>query len=234
MPIPAKSNTVGKKKIGIEEILDVNNPETEIYRDIFRYSGLKLLSHDTDDKKKEIKENTKNSLDTVFRIRELTNWLLENHGPFKSDYNLPYNRSTQAHSKNTQVNNKIKYLIQLGLIVEEKKKVKSYRNPNLETHEYDLTIPGFMLTLKLYLDDLTEGTPKYKQLLRMLLEQSIHSIPEGQKDLNNFYYNFIKNLLEKCLNSQTQILIKFVDLASVYLNDFYSLRYHFNNYISTN
>ena len=236
------TNKNSEKKITIGEIVDTENNETAIYRDIFIFLAPRvknLLSNFEEIMKQEhtfdkiipAVDDNKYS-ESSFRIRELVNWLLENHRPFIDKFKgEKINMSNRAHSKTPYVEYKINKLIELNLLV-AKDKVESKRNKNLTTNTYDITPNGVLIVLTLDLPNYYKGSDEYKKTLKYLLDEWLGFIPEGYKAIHNYYYHFIVEIFNNCIENYDDILLHFFSLVQNYYNivaiNFSELRYMTN------
>ncbi len=241
------TNHKNEIKISIYDIVNIQNNDTIIYRDIFRFmlpNIKKLLSEFVEKEKTEqdasfsisglLKTEYNIESNTSFKIRELINWLRENNRELKEGFRLSHqNKSNYAHSKSPYVTYRIEKLIELGLLVAKKEKVESERNKALLTDIYDITSNGVIVALTLDLHSLDRRSNEYKKLLKFLLKEWLSHIPQGYRDYNNYQYYFIEEILENCIENHDDILFYFFriiqEYPSVFQADFYDLRFNLNN-----
>jgi len=244
-----KKNTNHKNeiKISINDILNIQNNDTIVYRDIFRFmlpNIKKLLSEFIEKEESEpvgslsfeglLGTEYNIESNTSFRIRELINWLRDNNRELKEEFHLShYTKSNFAQAKTPYITNRIEKLVELGLLVKEKEKVESDRNRALLTDIYDITGNGVIVALTLDLHRLDRRSNENNKLLKFLLKEWLSHIPKGYKDFSNYQYYFIESLLENCIEKYDDTLLYFFSLIqgypSVFRTDFSELRFNLNN-----
>ncbi len=229
MPKENNTNKLMDKKITIPGILNKGNPNTQIYRDIFRFITLK--SKENFENKSDPRKYFSNS---EFRVRELINWLLENNREMRKEFwGAKQSMSYKAHSKTPYVTTRLEVLDELDLI-KVAKKAPSLRNKS-ETEVYELSHYGVLIALMLDFEGLIKGTSEYRTALSSLFELWITYIPPGNKDYNNINYHFLVKLLKKCIGKYDDLLLCFLkfirERTPNLVFNFSDLRYKTNNVI---
>lgn len=250
MPISKKNtNKNSERKITIGEILDTENNETDICRQIFKFLTPQIKQLLTDFNEIENQHYELNNWEdfnklfstsdkkedsvTSFRIRDLANWLVENHRPFIDQFEgSKITKANRAHTKTTYITNKVNKLVELGLLVIKRNKVESKRNKNLKTDICDITSKGVLIALTLDLPNYHKNSDEYKKTLKYLLEEWLGFIPAGYKDIHNYNYHFIVEIFNNCIENYDDILLHFFSLAQKHHNivaiNFSELRYMTN------
>lgn len=244
------SNQKSQKNITISEIMNTENGETTIPRDILRFITPKikdLLQNFSVIESKVPQLNELSDIDKMFkavvddgesissfRVRELVNWLMVNNRDFIYEFQgSPINKSGRSHKKTPYVVARINKLVELDLLLLKKNKVQSRRNAEIKTYVYDVTSKGAIIALTLDLKNYDKSSDEYKKILKVLLNEWLNFVPIGYKDPYNYYYHFIENVLEECLTKHEDIVLFFIDTIREYHNsydiNFSELRHRINN-----
>ena len=193
------------QKVSISEIMDENNSDTEILRDIFRWFLLRYYNielktsinrenHSIQEFVKLMEEYSNKLMETSqFRYTQLINWLIDNHRPFIEEYRgskIP--RNYRTHSKRSYVKQRLQNLEELG-IIKTIGKVESRKNKT-QTDLYSLTIYGLVTTF----------TYVYGRHYRTELTTKVNSRGQVVTD-NEKIYEFEKTALER----QRRLLVDF-------------------------
>jgi hypothetical protein len=149
-------------EIPIEAILEGDDNDASLYRDIMRWSLFRdvmqsdrmvalsqrigKLESEAEQRRifREACESEENSDLFSFRFTELGKWLLNNHQPFLKEYagsHLP--KSYRLHAKRNYIQSRLDTLVRANLIVKDGM-VKSEKN-NTDTPKYSFTVGGEFL-----------------------------------------------------------------------------------------
>jgi len=224
MPIGKKiTNKNLEKKVTIEEILDNQNEETIIYRDIFNFLTPDILkSLSTEDKESESENNMieEPEWNTSFRVRELANWVVDNNRKIKEEFKgSRINRSNQAHSKTAYITHKLNRLVDLSLLVRIQK-IESRKNRKLVTDIFDITRNGVIIALTLEIEKHSNKSDQYGKILKFLYKEWKTFVPDGYRDHHNIEYYLIEEILDECLISNQNILLDFIKLIRKHSNGY--------------
>ena len=211
------SNYKNNQRITIADILDERTDDHEIrlYRDILRffepYLEQKFLNIENDnDRARQIDR---------FKIRELVNWLLDNNDDLKMEFSdSKVNKAYRAHKITPRIRYRIEKLVELELLVLIDK-VTSERNREL-TELYGITRNGILIASTLYYSELPKGSEDYKKILKFLLEKWLSFLPKPYKDLFNYYYSYLKDILEECVEKYYDIPQNFINMINEYPHGF--------------
>jgi len=182
------------EKVTIQKILEGEDNDARLYRDIMRYHLYKfrildkaLLQRIEDIESEDVEEIVKVVVEEAkgpdskffsllsFRFTELGNWLLEKHLPFINEYagsHLP--KSYRLHAKRNYIQSRIDDLIKLRLI-QKIGTVKSEKNKTINTPTYSFTIAGKFLGYLIEARNKNKRATKEEEDLHLLATNSLFS-----------------------------------------------------------
>lgn len=191
----------------------IEDKDAEIYRDILRWA---------------IKEGPQME---GFRLRELTNWLIDNHKPFVQEYagsNIP--KSYRAHSKGTFVRDRIELLNLCGEMVHFKGVAKSQKN-NSDTPIYEFTDDAILLA---WIIQTRHGNPTQREFaLDKVKEFVVNHIYNKDHSFSQFLLKYLEVMeargqLQEAMTSLVETIIeKWHHGDMTETNDFYEILEHY-------
>lgn len=217
--------TISEKRLKPEElnvdtsdIVYPRNKETDIYRDIFKFLLQDVKNWVLQQNQSEVKK-----IDTSFKMRELVNWLLENNYEFIKRYaGSKETKSYRAHTNTPVVAKRVDKLVELRLLEKSSVKVESLRNKELETYLYDVTNIGKMVTLTTGIQNKTinQYSAEGGIILKFLLDEWLHYLPANYRSPENYYYNFLTEMMTNCIGKYEDIITNFIDLFQEHYNGY--------------
>ena len=85
-----QSRSTRELNVNTSDIVYHQTKETEIYRDIFRFLYPKVRTW-------ILKKDNMEKVDNYFRVREVVNWLLDNHREFREKYASSKENKSNSH-----------------------------------------------------------------------------------------------------------------------------------------
>jgi hypothetical protein len=235
-----KSNTKLKKKkvLTIEQILEFREDNKEydeedkielrLYRDIIEFfinlDGEKSVKQEDrsvkldelDEKPSVIYEIDEIRFREVFRSRALCNWLLSHNRDLILEFaDSRIAKTYRAHTIDARISKRIEKLVNLGLVMVDDDKVDSERGKS-KTHQYIVSRNGMVVASLLNLQKLTKDSTRYKKNLQFILNRFMEFIPHTYRKPDNYYYYFLKEILQNCFNQHQDILFYFFNLMLQY------------------
>ncbi|MDN5867418.1 MAG: hypothetical protein L0H55_08460, partial [Candidatus Nitrosocosmicus sp.] len=209
--------------------------EIRLFRDILRFIITIDKRNEDEEEFTEYCELDGCHFKELFKPRILINWLLINNVDLRNEFaGQPYTKDYRAHKISSRISTRLEKLTELGVLSIHDKKVESGRN-NEMTYRYLVKTNGMIIASMLNLQNYKSDSYEYKKILKFIFNRFVEIIPNPYKTSSNFYFHFLKEILDNCIGNHQDTLYYFFDLVveSRYnlLINFSELRYKINNMI---
>jgi hypothetical protein len=214
--------TVTILEIPIQEILEGDNGDARLYRDIMRW-GIRLdrdivqravqsdkivalvqrlHNLESEDARRgaliEAYEDEETRKLFTFRFTELGKWLIDNHLPFLKEYgesHLP--KSYRLHTKRNYIQSRLDALIRTGLITKGKM-VKSEKNKT-DTPQYSFTLAGEFLGYLIEARNKSKSTSAEDEEIHLCASQELFDLLDVdiKEDTDSLSF-LLKKFFSKC------------------------------------